>query len=67
MKLWLVGQYRSGDTLNTVWDFNGVFSLKEKALLACRNENYFIAEIELDKELPDEIGGFPKTEYPLVK
>lgn len=63
-KLWLCGQYRSGDFPNINWDFQGIFSSKKKAIAACRNENYFIASIELDKELPDESVAMPSEYYP---
>jgi len=67
MELWLVGQYRSGENPNIVWDFQGIFSTKEKALAACRNEWYFIAPIPLDAELPDEVIQMPGAYYPLKK
>ena len=67
MELWLVGQYRSGEIPNIVWDFQGIFSTKGKALAACRNEWYFIAPIALDVELPDEVVQMPGAYYPLKK
>jgi len=67
-KLWLVGQYRSGGSrgvVDVIWDFQGVFSTRDKAILACRNKNYFIAPITIDKEAPDETEPLPGCEYPL--
>jgi len=52
--MWLVGQYRSGESGNVVWDFRGIFSTEEKAMNACRNENYFVHEVIIDEEVPDE-------------
>lgn len=66
MELWLCGQYRSGLTGDVVWDFQGVFSTKEKAIEACRNRNYFIAPVKIDEELPDETMVHPGCEYPLA-
>ena len=69
MELWLVGQYRrggeDGGVGDVVWDFQGAFSRKEKAVAACRNRNYFIAPVVLDKEVPDETEPLPGVEYPI--
>ncbi|MEN6375545.1 MAG: hypothetical protein ABFD75_12325 [Smithella sp.] len=66
MELWLCGQYRSGEKIGEIiWDFQGVFSAKDKAIRACRNRNYFIAPIDVDKEIPDQIEEMPNVEYPL--
>ena len=49
-KLFLVGQnidYKTG-----LWDFSGVFDNKELAINACRNEDYWVAEIELNDTHP---------------
>lgn len=52
--MWLVGQYRSGMSGDVVWDFQGIFSTKKKAMKAMRNDKYFIHEVTLNEELPDE-------------
>ena len=62
-ELWLVGQWR-GDY---EWEFQGVFSSKEKAIAACRNNNYFLAPVYLNSECPDEKRGMPNCEYPTRK
>lgn len=70
MELWICGQYRSGGDNgvgDVVWDFQGVFSTRAKALAACRNRNYFIAPVVLDREVPDETEEMPGYEYPLHK
>lgn len=66
MKFWICGQYRSGDPLNTVWDFQGIFSTKEKAIKACLSRNYFIVSAKLDEEIPDETKTWPGVKYPLA-
>ena len=61
-KLFLVGQnidYKTG-----LWDFSGVFDNKELAINACRNEDYWVAEIELNKQLPHEKVDFEFAFYP---
>jgi|LSQX01.3.fsa_nt_gb hypothetical protein len=54
MELFLVGQYKKGKFPNVIWEFQGIFSSKENATSACRNENYFISSVTLDENLPDE-------------
>jgi hypothetical protein len=64
--IWLCGQYKSGEVPNVIWEIQGVFSSKGKALSACRNRNYFIAPLEIDKEFPDETTEpLSGVEYPL--
>jgi hypothetical protein len=65
-ELWLCGQYRSGDVPNVVWDLQGIFSTKERAISACKNRHYFIAPIKVDEEAPDETETMPGVEYPLT-
>jgi len=66
MKLWICGKYRSGEFPNVVWDFQGIFLTKKKALNACREKNDFIAPVVLNKELPQEEEIMPGVEYPLI-
>lgn len=53
MEIFVVVQFREDS--NGRWEFQGLFSSKQKAEAACRNENYCVSgPYELDKELPDE-------------
>ena len=55
MKLWLCGQLKSKwSPKGSIWEFQGIFSNKKKAVKACIKENYFIFPIKLDQELPEE-------------
>lgn len=49
-KLWIVGQAFD----EKGWDFQGVFSTREKAVAACKTERFFICSCSLDVELPVE-------------
>src|SRR3990167_4528459 len=59
--LWLCG-------LNKIdpdnWEFIGVFSDEQKAIDACKDEDYFIAPIKLNECAPDETTEFPDAYYP---
>lgn len=54
MDLWLVGQWKSGDYPNCVWEFSGIFDSEEKAVNACRDWTYFVAPIKLNDQFPHE-------------
>lgn len=51
MKLWIVGKKIDKDTW--VWGFEGVFDSEQKAIDACREDDYFIAPTCLNKSHPD--------------
>lgn len=66
MQLWLCGQCKSGEKLESIiWEFQGIYSTRTKAVAACRNSNYFICPVTLDEELLDETMQMPDTEYPI--
>lgn len=50
-ELWICGQWKGDFKL---WEFQGVFSNRVKAIKACKNERYFIFPSSLNKELPME-------------
>lgn len=56
MQLWLVTQVKWNPDIEgaVIWEFQGIFSSEEKALAACRDENYTMAPAILDEELPHE-------------
>jgi len=51
----------------SVWEFQGIFSSREKAVNACISENYFIFSCELDLEIPKEKVPMPETCYPFAE
>jgi hypothetical protein len=65
--LWIVGQYRFGNTGAIIWDLQGVFSSKEKAIAACKSSTWFVARLQLDEELPEESVTMPDVIWPLLK
>jgi hypothetical protein len=62
MKLWIVGKNVKETEHGIVWEFQGIFSDQEKAIAACHTEFYFLAPMELNRELPREttvmVGGY---------
>lgn len=66
-ELWVCGQLKgSYDERGSVWEFQGVFQNEQRAIDACKNENYFIFPVELDKEFPDKSVFLPRTYYPKI-
>ena len=63
-ELWIVGQHKHTTNSGLVWEFQGVFDSEEKAIAACRNERYWVAEVELNKEICDEPQKFKNAYYP---
>lgn len=60
--MWLVGEYIDDND----WYYNGIFSTKEKAADACKNSNYFVAQVpDIDEHIPEERSIFPLMEYPI--
>lgn len=55
MKLWIVGQLRGRwNKGRCVWDFQGVFQSRRKAVAACRTKKYFIFSARLNESYPHE-------------
>jgi len=57
--LWFVGQIRTGE----LFEVQEIFSTESKANEACRNRNYFVMPLELDKNAPDETVINKRTSY----
>lgn len=58
-----IGEWEKG---HQVFEFAGVFDSEEKAVAACRDENYYIFPSKLNERLPHETipdNGY----YPLAK
>ena len=67
VKLWICGQLKGKwCPEGSVWEFQGVFSDKDKAVAACRTEKYFISSTILDEELPDKSCIPPEAQYPKI-
>ena len=58
-EIFIVFQWRNG-----VAEFQGAFTTKEKAVRACRNENYCVCPANLDEEIEEESVVWPGAEWP---
>lgn len=64
MIIFIVGQFIAETDRGNVWDFQGVFDSKEKAESACIDNSYFVAQHEMNKELPKKTYYWPNIYYP---
>ena len=65
MQLFVVARVKGGEFPNTLWDLQGVFSSREKAVEACHGPEFYVMPVLIDVELPIETevcpgGFFPK-------
>jgi len=60
--LWVCGQVR-----NETWEIQGVFSSEFSALAACKNSNYFIGPVILNKAFPEEGVKWEGCYYPIER
>jgi hypothetical protein len=61
MQLYVVGKMTE-----TSWEFAGVFDDERMAVVACRDETYFVGPAILNKPAPAESVAWPGAYYPLV-
>ena len=67
-KVWICGQLiGEWEETGSKWSFQGVFTSKELAITACKNERYFIFSAEINEELPSENLLPPDGQYPVIE
>ena len=64
-KLWIVGQHLGVEEND--WEFGGVFDSEQKAIEACRDDNYFIGPTSLNEPHPHETAEWEGSYYPLLE
>ncbi len=65
MDIWVVGKYRSGKSLEVIWDIIGVFDSEDEALGVCRGHlDYFIGPLTLNEAQSDETVEWPNCYFP---
>ena len=63
--MYLVGRFIKDTEYGAVWDFQGIFSSKDHAILACRDSYYFYAKVQLNEELKHETKEWIGVVYPI--
>lgn len=66
MNLWIVGQKKGADNDGWSWGFEGVFDSEQKAIEACREDDFFIAPSKLNFSNPDS-NIWKGAYYPLLE
>ena len=62
--LFLVGKATNFETKS--WEFAGIFATEEIAIANCFTEDYFLAKVEVGKEISKETVQFDYSYYPLA-
>lgn len=67
MQVWCCGKVlKCGEDAGGMgWMMQGVFSTRERAILECKNELYFVAPLTVDESLPHEVAPWPGLSFPL--
>lgn len=66
MKLWVTGQYKSGEFPNILWELAGIYDSEDKAVAACAGDsNMFVWSQELNADIPKETHTPPDFKYPV--
>lgn len=67
MELWVVGQFKLGTDLGSVWELRGVFDTEDKALAVCVDKTHFIGPVDLNKPFPVENVKWLGCYYPITE
>lgn len=67
MKLWVCGRTTASTDQGEVWEMQGVFDDRAKAVAACKSARDFIAPITLNEVQPEETTEWPGAEFPLYE
>lgn len=49
------------------WEFAGIYSDYEQAMVACKDKNYFVGSVILDERLSPGLNLWPGAKYPKHK
>ena len=62
--VWVVGLTRTFAKDKCLWDLQGVFVSEGMAITACKDINYFVAPIEINRSMPQNVSSWPGLYYP---
>ncbi len=66
--LWICGRLiGEWDAAGTIWSFQGVFTNRDLAIAACKDETYFIFSSEIDMQLCHDNTFPPDGYYPVIE
>ena len=66
--IWVVGRWRGGGYLNSIWDINGVFDSEQKAVEACQDRpSYFVGPLVLNESLEHDTTEWKGMYYPAAE
>lgn len=68
MDLWVVGKCKRGilSILGiTQWEFVGIFDSRDSAIMACKDDMYFVGHVILNEIAPERTVEWPGAFYPM--
>jgi len=66
-KIYIAGVYEGEGKKSAEWHVLGAFMEENRAVSACTKTNHFVAPLEIDERLPEEVYDWPGCYYPLQK
>ncbi len=66
MSLYFVGQVKNEEEYE-IWEWQGIFDTKQKAIDACKTWKYFYAPCILNKEIQEKAKPMPNAVYPIIR
>jgi hypothetical protein len=64
---WICGKVIQETPLGQIWDFQGLYTSKDKAIEACKTKNHFIGPAVLNDPVPENQHEWPGAYYPLAE
>lgn len=66
-QFWLCGHWTGKCVNGVAWELQGVFTSKVLATAVCKDQNYFIAPVDMNVAAPPEMLEMVGVEYPLAE
>ena len=63
MKLWVAGKVLNIEA--QCWEIEGIFDSENKAVAVCKNSDYFVGPLTLNKKTPTRSVDWPGAYYPI--
>lgn len=66
MKFWIVGKITDPMIAIHAWQFCGFYDTRQNAVVACPDEDYFVSEVEMNKDVRLEGTYISDRYFPLL-
>lgn len=62
--VYVVGSLTKETPEGNIWCIEGVYSTEQLAVATCKDKNWFVGPVEMDKPLPEGLNDWPGCYYP---